>query len=138
MMKFLIILFFSMQVYGAGNLVLNGNVYTLKQKDKKNCGVLGSPEYLGHRATIRIAFDTFLLTAESMCHANPPELCDKIKQVEFALNGLFTVIREFPSKYRSQACDELRKFCIEKCEQVKLLPIEDCLIQCNQYETYNK
>lgn len=121
----------------AGTLVFNGKAYSLSEKPKENCGQAGGPTYFAKLAMLDFAQKNGEVTARALCKGRP-EFCDPKTQARFALDQVFAFIRNHPRRQSSPACKALRNECGKRCDASGLLEREECFLECNQYENYNR
>jgi hypothetical protein len=118
--------------------VTNGKVFDLKPGYQPECGDAGSPAIVASKMLIGFALSNGKSTAAALCAGGATDYCTKDSQAKFALDLLFTAARNYPSQYRSAGCKELRSECNSLCTAENILSKDDCLIGCNQYDSWNK
>jgi len=120
------------------NMIFEGKPYNAMPANAPTCGdEVSGPEYTAAKFAINLAQGLGEKTMEAACKAAQKNCApDEIKKV--GIEALFKTIREYPPRTKSAACRELRKDCENTCKSSKLFDEQDCLIECNQYETWNK
>lgn len=124
-MKNILFLFafaFSIRSYADTKLILGNQVFELKEQQKAVCGEnKGAPEYVAAILLMGVAQDFF------------PDRTPKEK-----MESVFKFIRAYPSRFTSKGCEALRDECESRCEKVQNFSKDDCKIECNQYENWNR
>ncbi len=144
-MKYLYGLIFSIVSASAqsGTLIIDRNVYTVSPTEKAQCGTPGDGAYEASKFEIlaarRIGESIYVGSCQAQCE---DDSCKKncetsSKKFEAGLKTLFAGVRKYPSRYSSKACLAFRDLCIEECRKASVVADERCLIECNQYESYN-
>ncbi len=139
-MKSIIILAIAVLCVTAGadtKLILDNKVFVLVEKEKQKCFDVASPEYLAQLFTLDFAQKNGENTAKALCKVKP-QYCDSKEQINFGIQQIFTFVRELPSRFNSSGCAALRDSCQKKCEAVGIFAHQECFVECNQYEAYNK
>lgn len=135
----LLVATFFYSLTGTANiLVVEGKPYEVKPMELNTCGEEGDA---AHKASIFVIGATKgagELAADAGCKAGKTELCSAEGKSKFWVGLLFTQIRKYPSRYRSSGCASVRNYCVSLCESSKVFSKDDCQIECNQYEIYNK
>ncbi len=119
-------------------LVVEGRPYDYKPAQLKMCGSEGDSLYHAEKLLISAAKTVGELTADAACKAGTVELCSQDAKTKHWVSLLFHQIRQYPSRFRSTGCFSLREQCESLCESAKIYSKDDCHIECNQYESYNK
>ncbi len=120
---FLSVILFSFNSVADTKLIINNRVFNLLEQEKPNCGKeKGDPEY---------SAALFLLsTAQG--------LGEQSGSVENGVRSIFNFIRNYPSRFTSTSCALLRDVCEARCNKASIFSQEQCKIECNQYETWNR
>lgn len=122
----------------ANVLVVEGKPYKIEPMQLNVCGEIGDPYYKAALGLLISSQKAGELTADAACKAGKLELCSQEAKNKLGLELLFTQIRKYPSRLKNPGCLELRRKCENLCEDSKLFSQEDCFIECNQYESFNK
>lgn len=102
--------------------IINGNKYSLLAEEKSTCGSdINGPEYVANLFLMRAAANIW----QDLIPDKKP-------------TTLFSFIRRYPSRFSSPTCESLRNECAKECAKSKATTPEECLIECNQYETWNR
>lgn len=118
--------------------VVNGQPFDLVPSKVKDCGPAGSPEHRADVAILSFSIGNGKSAAKALCAAGESKFCNSDTQSRFALALLFKTIRTYPSQFRSSGCKDLRAECASFCSIEKVLSNEECVIECNQYESWNR
>ncbi len=118
--------------------VVNGQAYELRAVERKDCSVPGSPEFFADKVVLNLAKKNGLATAAALCAAGTTRYCSSDNQLKFALDLVFKEIRRYPSAFRSPSCKAIRSECEALCSSGNALTSDECQIECNQYEAWNK
>lgn len=136
---FAITLFFIISSFAFGDtLVVNGKHYNIRPSTPNICGQSGSPELAAAQMSLSLSQKMAENTYMASCQVDPSKDCSQQKIKQFGLNSLFTFIRSYPSISRNNGCQELRTTCENLCVETKIYSEKICMIECNQYETWNK
>jgi len=140
-MKLLVLLILSLTSnYVLANLVVVDNkAYSLKEVEKKQCGEIGGPLFAAESFLLDATYKLGLEFSMAQCSAGEVRHCDSQSQKKYALRSLFKLVRQYPPAHRAVGCRELRiKGCTNVCQKERVYSDEHCLIECNQYESYNR
>ena len=117
---------------------VDGKVYDLKLAELRKCGSVGSSELLADKTVLVFAKKNGIASAVALCSGGVAEYCSKDAQTKFGLELLFKTARRYPSKFQSAGCKEVRAECTSLCLSENIVSAEDCQIECNQYDAWNK
>ncbi|MGE3759482.1 MAG: hypothetical protein AB7H97_17085 [Pseudobdellovibrionaceae bacterium] len=118
--------------------VVEGKAYELHPVAKQKCGNLGSSELIADKTILAFAKKNGIATAEALCVGGTEKYCSKSAQIEFGLQLMFKAVRPYPSRFTSEGCKELREECTALCAIENTPTKQDCMIECNQYESWNR
>jgi hypothetical protein len=120
-------------------VVIDKKAFKLTPIGKKICGVKGGPVFTAERLLMDMTFNLGINFSQAQCGIGVESLCNQKNQKKYALKSLFNFTRQFPPSYKSEQCKELRKLgCTDICINERIYNEEHCLIECNQYESYNR
>jgi hypothetical protein len=119
-------------------IVIGGKPYEIKPTELKTCGSQGSPEYAATTFLIEFAQSNGEKIYETACKAGIQEKCTKFDVKKFGIEQVFQFIRQYPSGTSNAGCKALRSECEDRCSKTALFDEKTCLIECNQYETWNR
>lgn len=140
-MKIIVLLILSLaSVCTSANIVVvNNKAFKLAPIEKKLCGEKDGPVFA---AELFLMFSTHglgLKFSQAQCSAGVIKHCNSQYQKKYALKSLFNFMRQYPPTYHSIGCRDLRaKGCTDICMRENVYSDEYCLIECNQYESYNR
>lgn len=138
-MIFIVVALFALSFAHAENILVVGkDAYSVTPKELNKCGEPGDPVYAAAKFAILGATSIGEGIYDSACKANNSKNCTSEERSKFGVEVLFKTIRLYPSRFTSDACKQLRQMCIDTCTKNKSFDNETCLIECNQYETYNR
>lgn len=118
-----LILIFSLSSFADTKLIFNNHPFDLVEQKKLSCGSeKGDPEYLA----------TILLLNTSQ------RLAENTRGTKAGIESIFGFVRQYPSRFSSTACMAVRDECESRCINSNQFAKDDCKIECNQYESWNK
>lgn len=118
-------------------LVVGGKPYEIKAATLKVCGETGSPEQAAAIFNISIAQSGGEKIYATACQVNGKD-CSPQAVKKFGIDQVFQAIRSYPSIYSESNCKELRADCENRCIATKVYSEKTCIIECNQYEIWNR
>ncbi len=139
-MKFPILFFvlFAFRFSMADILVVEGKPYSIQPTRLNVCGEAGGPEYQAAIMLLFAARNIGELNADALCKAGTTKMCTPEAKKKLGLETLFLQVRKYPSRFSNPACQALRKECERSCQADQIFSTDDCAIECNQYESYNR
>lgn len=139
-MKILMVIFAILltgSAFAAETIVVGGKPYEVKPTELKVCGSPGSPEYAAVVFLIDFAQSNGEHTYEAACKVGIQTVCTPEATKRFGVQQIFSFIRQYPSGLRNQGCKSLRDNCEKRCKDSKQFDDVECVIECNQYESWN-
>lgn len=119
----LVLFIFTTSSFAATKLIINNRVFSLQENQKPTCGQSkGDPEY---SAALML-----MLTAQG--------LGEQTGGTKSGIESIFRFIREYPSRFTADTCALLRDVCESKCLKSAFYTVDECKIECNQYESWNR
>ncbi|MCB0355482.1 MAG: hypothetical protein KDD40_00655 [Bdellovibrionales bacterium] len=138
---FLHILLFGFSKFSSadeGTLVIDGKPYIVSEKELRSCGHKDSPEFNAAEFGLIFARQNGEEVFDLACTSKAIKDCNQEAKVKFGLQQMFAIIRSFPSSFHSESCQVLRNKCTQSCIEANVYEKDVCLIECNQYESYNR
>ncbi|MGZ5279685.1 MAG: hypothetical protein ACXWC9_07080 [Pseudobdellovibrionaceae bacterium] len=124
--------------FAAASLVFMGKPYQVTPVESPKCGTPGGPEYTAATFILNSAQGLGEKMYTAKCQAESDSNCTSEGAKKSGIDLVFTTIRQYRSATTDAGCKELRSFCENNCKATKTYSDQDCLIECNQYETWNR
>lgn len=131
------ICFCFLNVY-AETIVVGGKPYDVQPTELLKCGEdVSSPDFAALSTLLSLSQKTGEGTWKAACEAGVQNSCTPEDIKKAGLKAVFSTIRKYPSALSNPTCKIGREDCEKRCLNTKVFDEKVCVIECNQYETWN-